>query len=211
MWNLRESMEREAELHKKRCPLLNAGVYCQSSWSWEYSVLGGDTVVVVETGEGWQKCFMLAKAQVGFSPLMTRKMTSLLTLQWTYLPQLSHISEDKSTNPIIIVTSLPDQVLPTELSYPVSTLSLLHHLFPWLPVSFLSLLCTGRPQVLGSIPHPLLFMHIIPSSLSTVLFRHQSPRASLHFKSSQIRIFRSYIHIYILMFFLLTLAHYMTS
>lgn len=118
MWNLRESMETEAELHKKRCPLLNACVYCQSSWSWEYSVLGGDTVVVVETGEGWQKCITLAKAQVGFSPLMTRKMTSLLILQWTYLPQFSHISEDKSTNPIIIVTSLPDQVLPTELSLP---------------------------------------------------------------------------------------------
>lgn len=53
MWNLRESMETEAELQEKRCPLLNAGVYCQSSRSWEYSVLGGD-VVVVETGERWQ-------------------------------------------------------------------------------------------------------------------------------------------------------------
>ena len=68
-------------------------------------------------------------AQVSFSPLMTRKMTSLLTLQLTCLLQFSHISEDESTNPIIIVTSLPDQVLLTELSYHVSTLSLLHYSF----------------------------------------------------------------------------------
>ena len=68
-------------------------------------------------------------AQVGVSPLMTRKITSLLILQWICLPQFSHVSEDKSTNPIIIVTSLPDQVFPTELSYCVSTLSLLHHSF----------------------------------------------------------------------------------
>lgn len=61
MWNLREPMETEAELQEKRCPLLNAGVYCQSSRGWEYSVLGGDMVVVVETGEGWQKCITLAR------------------------------------------------------------------------------------------------------------------------------------------------------
>ena len=63
--------------------------------------------------------------------------------------------------------------------------------------SSLSLLWTGRPQVLGLIFHPLLFMHIIPSSLPSVLFHHQSLRASVHFKSSQTRIFRSYKHIYI--------------
>lgn len=66
-------------------------------------------------------------AQVGFSPLMTRKFPFNITVEC--LLQFSHISEDKSINPIIIVTSLPDQVLPTELSYHVSTLSLLHYSF----------------------------------------------------------------------------------
>lgn len=78
-----ESMETEAELHKKRCPLLNA-VYCQCPAGAESTVFWeGDTVVVAETGEGWQKCFMLAKAQVGFSPFDDKENDLLLTLQWT--------------------------------------------------------------------------------------------------------------------------------
>lgn len=183
MWNLRESMETEAELHKKRCPLLNAGVYCQSSWSWKYSVLGGDTVVVVETGEGWNvSCWQRPRLVFSFddkeNDLPFNITVDLPSAAFPYFwgqVNKSHYHYHFSSWPS------PSHRIILPCQYPQLTASF----FPWLPVSFLSLLCTGRPQDTGSIPHPLLFMHIIPSSLSTVLFRHQSPE--LHYILKAVR------------------------
>lgn len=148
----------------------------------------GEGVEIYQVGKG---------AQVSAPPLITGKITSpfnvTVDLPSTIFPYFwRQVNESHCYH-------FSSCLLPTDNS----ALSLLSaycivHLLTSKTVSFLSLLWVGRPQRFGSVPHPLLFNHIVPSSLPIISFHHQFPRAIILFKNNQTRRFSFHIFAYFL-------------